>query len=183
MWQKPNCDKTKNVTKLTMWQLKAGFGSVLVNAPQVPLSPPPPQNCTKNWASWDSRFLYSFEGRGALPSKLCKTSNKGGPWLVMVKLLKLCRTSGALSCWPLGLTIEKRPYRAEGPVNLGGVLSCRTEAVRSTPGVRGGASPAYSAVPKSQELGSQFERRGCVAPTEWGVELPLPILRYPSHES
>ena len=42
---------------------------------------------------------------------------------------------------------------AKGPVNLGGVLSCRTVGVQSTPGVRGGASPAYSEVPKSQELG------------------------------
>ena len=32
-----------------------------------------------------------------------------------------------------------------------------TEGVRSTPGVRGGASPAYSAVPKSQELSAPFE--------------------------
>ena len=48
---------------------------------------------------------------------------------------------------------RKRPYRAEGLVNLGGVLSCRTEGVRSPPRVRGGAFPAYSAVPKSQELG------------------------------
>ena len=52
----------------------------------------------------------------------------------------------------------KSPCRAEGPVNLvGGVLSCRTEGVRSTPGVRGGASPAYSAVPKSRELGKMVE--------------------------
>ena len=38
-----------------------------------------------------------------------------------------------------------------------------TEGVRSTPRVRGGASPAYSAVPKSQELSAPFERRG------WGA--------------
>ena len=31
-----------------------------------------------------------------------------------------------------------------------------TEGVLSKPGVRGGASLAYSAVPKSQELGSPF---------------------------
>ena len=77
------------------------------------------------------------------------------------------------------VTNRKKPCRAEGPVNLGGVLSCRTEGVGSTPGVRGGASHAYSAVPKSRELGFPFERRGCRAPPEWGVELPLPILRYP----
>ena len=60
----------------------------------------------------------------------------------------------------LKLIYRKRTCMVKGPVNLGGVLSCRTKGVRSTPGVRGGASPAYYAVPKSRELGSP--------PFKWG---------------
>ena len=38
--------------------------------------------------------------------------------------------------------------------------------MQSTPGEGGGASPAYSAVPKSRELSAPFKRRGCGAPPE-----------------
>ena len=117
----------------------------------------------------------------------------------------------ALSCRPLGLTIEKDlagpkarlPWWSATLQNGGGAehprserwsfpclfcgtqvtrvripcLFCgtqvtrvripiRTEGMQSTPGVRGGASPAYSAVPKSRELSDPFERRWCRAPPE-----------------
>ena len=42
-------------------------GNFLDKAPQDP-PPSPPQNCTKNWASWDSRF-QSF--KGPPPSQNC----------------------------------------------------------------------------------------------------------------
>ena len=147
----------KNHKQLSKMALKNGFfGSFSWFFQRLALSylrphrtPPHPQNCTKNRASWDSRFFCSFE--------LYKTPSKGGPWLVKVKLLKLCRTTQSciIGPWVVGPLVNnrKRPCTAKGPVNLGDVLSCRTEGVRSTPGVRGGASTAFSAVPKSRELG------------------------------
>ena len=55
------------------WQPKSEIGNFLDKAPQDPPTPPPPQNRTKNGASWDSRFLYSP------PSKVYNPPSKGGP--------------------------------------------------------------------------------------------------------
>ena len=64
----------------------------------------------------------------------------------------------AFSCRPLGITIEKDLAGAKARLTLVECFPVKTEGVRSTPGVRGGVSSAYSAVPKSQELSAPFER-------------------------
>ena len=55
--------------------------------------PPPLKTVQKIGHPGTADFLYSFEGEGGGPSKLYKTPSKGGPWLVKIKLLKLCRTT------------------------------------------------------------------------------------------
>ena len=64
-------------------------------------------------------FLYTF-GEGGPPSKLYKTPSKGGPWLLKVKLLKLCRTTRSCIMWLTikdtgGFQSNKTLVRPEGP--------------------------------------------------------------------
>ena len=83
--------------------------------------------------------------------------NSPAPWTSGLGKVKVAARSSCLLPLRPRSSHQSRQCHVVGG---GGVLSCITEGVRSTPGVRGGASPAYSVVPKSQELRSPFERRG-----------------------
>ena len=74
----------------------------------------------------------------------------------------------ALSCWPLGLTIEKDLVGPKARLTL---VECFPVERRGC-GLRGGASPAYSAVPMSRELSAPFERRGAELPRTEGWSFP-----------